>query len=156
MTPMTRNCRGSLIGVRHSPEMGDGREQREYKRDKARRCSRLVRPLGDRKRDNAQATSICSVSLTTRTGSSSSLRRSVSSRAPGRERGHGICYVSTFYTTLVKKSQEGKGASELRRTPLPRNRVNRGKWKGQKQHIAGAEATRSGPRNLSLKLPHTC
>src|SRR5829696_909793 len=32
----------------------DGREHREYKRDKARRCSRLVRPLGDRKRDMLQ------------------------------------------------------------------------------------------------------
>ena len=29
----------------------DGREHGEHKRDKARRCSRLVRPLGDRKRD---------------------------------------------------------------------------------------------------------
>jgi hypothetical protein len=32
--------------------------------------------------------------------------------------------VSIFYTTLVKKSQEGNGAFELRRTP-PRTRVNR-------------------------------
>jgi hypothetical protein len=29
----------------------DGREHGEYKRDKARRCRRLVRSLGDRKRD---------------------------------------------------------------------------------------------------------
>jgi hypothetical protein len=31
-----------------------------------------------------------------------------------------------FYTALVKKSQQPNGASELRRTPLPRTRVNRG------------------------------
>ena len=29
----------------------DGREHGEHKRDKGRRCSRLVRPLGDRRRD---------------------------------------------------------------------------------------------------------
>jgi hypothetical protein len=34
--------------------MCNGREHREYKRDKARRCSRLVGPLGDRKRDMLQ------------------------------------------------------------------------------------------------------
>jgi hypothetical protein len=34
-----------------SRRMCNGREHREYKRDKARRCSRLVRSLGDRKRD---------------------------------------------------------------------------------------------------------
>ena len=97
----------------------DGREHREYKRDKARRCSRLVRPLGDRKKRHAPAASSCGVSLTTRTGSSSSLCRSVTSRSLGDERGHGICYVSIFYTTLVKKSQEGNGAFEPRRGPLP-------------------------------------
>ena len=37
----------------------------------------------------------------------------------------GLCQVSTFYTTLVKKSQQAHGASELRRIPLPRTRVNR-------------------------------
>jgi hypothetical protein len=59
-------------------------------------------------------------------GSSSSLCRSVSSRSPGGERGQGLCYVSTFYTTLVKKSQQANGASELRRTP-PRTPLNRDK-----------------------------
>ena len=39
--------------------------------------------------------------------------------AVGGERGQGLCQVSTFYTTLVKMSQEGNGASELRRRPLP-------------------------------------
>jgi hypothetical protein len=67
----------------------------------------------------------CSVSLTTRTGSSSTLRRSVSSRSLGGERGQGLCYVSTFYTTLVKKSQQANGASDLRRTPLLRTRVTK-------------------------------
>jgi hypothetical protein len=37
----------------------------------------------------------------------------------------GLCQVSTFYTTLVKKSQQANGASELRRTLLPRTRVNK-------------------------------
>ena len=42
-----------------------------------------------------------------------------------RTRPQGLCYVSIFYTTLVKKSQEGNGASELRRTPLPCTRVKK-------------------------------
>jgi hypothetical protein len=36
--------------------------------------------------------------------------------APGSLPRH---HVSTFYTTLVKKSQQANGASELRRTPQP-------------------------------------
>jgi hypothetical protein len=36
-----------------------------------------------------------------------------------RTRPQGLCHVSTFYTTLVKKSQEGNGAFDLRRRPLP-------------------------------------
>jgi hypothetical protein len=36
-----------------------------------------------------------------------------------RTRPQGLCQVSTFYTTLVKKSQEGNGGFELRRRPLP-------------------------------------
>ena len=46
-------------------------------------------------------------------------------RAAGGERDQGLCHVRTFYTTLVKKSQEANGASELRRTPLPRTRVDK-------------------------------
>jgi hypothetical protein len=34
-----------------------------------------------------------------------------------RTRPQGLCQVSTFYTVLVKKSQQANGASELRRTP---------------------------------------
>ena len=79
----------------------DGREHGEHKADKARRCSRLVWPLGDRKKRSASSSS-CSVSHTTRTGSSSSLCRSISSRSPGGERGQGLCQFSTFYTTLVE------------------------------------------------------
>jgi hypothetical protein len=47
----------SAEAVQLSPEMRDGamgREHGEYKRDKVRRCSRLVRPLGDRRRDMLQ------------------------------------------------------------------------------------------------------
>jgi hypothetical protein len=66
----------------------------------------------------------CRVSLPTRTVSSSSLCRLVSSlRSPGDEHGQGLCHVSSFYTTLVKKSQQANGASELPRTPLLRTRV---------------------------------
>ena len=115
----------------------DEREHGEHKRDKARRCSRLVRPLGDRKKRNASGRSI---SLTTRSGSSSSLCRSITSRSPGGDRGQGLCYVSTFYTILVKKSQQANEASELRRTPLPRTRVNRGIRKGR------GSSEYSGPR----------
>src|SRR5687768_11965849 len=55
MTLMTMICRGFLRGWRHPIyEMRDavmGREYGERKCDKVRRCSRLVRPLGDRRRD---------------------------------------------------------------------------------------------------------
>jgi hypothetical protein len=44
-----------------------------------------------------------------------------------RTRPEGLCQVSTFYTILVKKSQQANRASELRRTLLPRTRVNKGK-----------------------------
>ena len=40
-----------------------------------------------------------------------------------RTRSQGLCYFSTFYTILVKKSQLENRASELPRTPLPRTRV---------------------------------
>jgi hypothetical protein len=36
-----------------------------------------------------------------------------------RTRPQGLCQVSTFYTTLVKKSEDGNGAFERRRTPFP-------------------------------------
>jgi hypothetical protein len=42
-----------------------------------------------------------------------------------RTRPQGLCYVSTFRTTLVKKSQEGNGAFEHLRKLRPRIRVSR-------------------------------
>jgi hypothetical protein len=36
-----------------------------------------------------------------------------------RTRPQGLCQVSTFCTTLVKKSEDGNGAFERRRTPFP-------------------------------------
>ena len=36
-----------------------------------------------------------------------------------RTRPQGLCYVSTFCTILVKKSEDGNGAFERRRTPFP-------------------------------------
>jgi hypothetical protein len=65
MTAMTMNCKGSLNGVRHSAvrsrDREKGLEHGEHKRDKARHCSHLVRPSGDRKKRNASS---CRVSLT--------------------------------------------------------------------------------------------
>jgi hypothetical protein len=86
---------------------GDGREHGEHKCDKARRCSRLVRPLGDRKKRNASS---CSVPLTMRTGFSSSPCRSVSSRSPGGERGQGPLTAPIRYRTL---SLSDSGPREL-------------------------------------------
>jgi hypothetical protein len=68
---------------------------------------------------------LCSVSLTTRTRSSPSLSGSASPRSLGGERGQGLCYVSTFYATLVWKSQEANGAFELLRKLRPRIREHR-------------------------------
>jgi hypothetical protein len=106
----------------------DGRKHGEYRRDKARRCSRLVRPLGDRKRDMLQ--------LHPAAASLSPLARVLVQpvqvglllQEPWRRtRPQGLCHVSTFYTTLVKKSHQANGPSELRRTLLPCTRVNRDK-----------------------------
>ena len=44
-----------------------------------------------------------------------------------RTRPQGLCYVSTFRTTLVKKSQQANRVFERRRTPLPRTLVHRDK-----------------------------
>jgi hypothetical protein len=38
---------------------------------------------------------------------------------PWRRTRRGLCYVSIFYTKVVKKSREANGAFEFRRTPLP-------------------------------------
>ena len=67
----------------------------------------------------------CSVSLTTRTRSSPSLSGSASPRSLGGGRGQGLCYVSTFYTTLVWRSQEANGAFELLRKLCPSTREHR-------------------------------
>jgi hypothetical protein len=76
----------------------DGREHGKDKADKVRRCSRLVRPLGARKKRNASG---CSISLTTRSGSSSSLCRSVSScRSLGDERSLRVFATSALSTLL--------------------------------------------------------
>ena len=72
----------------------------------------------------------CTVSLAMRTRSSPSLSGSASPRSLGGELGRGLCYVSTFYTTLVWKSQEANGPLELLRKLRPRTRENRGKTEG--------------------------
>jgi hypothetical protein len=91
------------------------REHGEHKRDKARRCSRLVRPLGDRKKRNASS---CSVSLTTRTGSSSSLCRSVSSRSLGGERGPRVFASEHFLHYFSEEIQTAeRGIRTAENTP---------------------------------------
>ena len=70
--------------------------------------------------------SACRVSLTTRTRSSPNQSRSTPSRSLGGERDQGLCYVSTFYTTLVRKSREANGAFEHLRKLRPRIRVHKG------------------------------
>jgi hypothetical protein len=82
-----------------------GRERGEYKRDKGRCCSRLVRPLGDRKKDMLRL----HPAAASRSPRAPDPRPACPALPPcatlaGRERGQGLCYVSTFYTTLVKKS----------------------------------------------------
>jgi hypothetical protein len=64
----------------------------------------------------------CSVWLAMRTRSSPSLSGPVSPRNLGGERGQGLCHISTFYTTLVWRSQEANGAFELLRKLRPRTR----------------------------------
>jgi hypothetical protein len=78
----------------------DGREHGEYKRDKARRCSRLVRPLGDRKRDMLQ---LQRFSHHTHWVLVQPVQAGLLAQPWRRTRPQGLCYISTFYTTLVKK-----------------------------------------------------
>jgi hypothetical protein len=103
-----------------------GREHGEHKADKARRCSRLVRPLGDRKRDILQ--------LHPAAASRSPRAPGPRPACPGRSPRAGALAVNAapgslpgqpFYTTLVRKSQQENGASERRRTLLPRTPVNK-------------------------------
>jgi hypothetical protein len=60
------------------------------------RLSAMGGNMGEKR--HAPAASSCSVSLTTRTGSSSSLYRSVSSRSPGDERGPRVFARSALST----------------------------------------------------------
>jgi hypothetical protein len=153
MTAMTMNCRGSLNGVRHSAvesrDRAMGREHSERKCDKARRCSRLVRPLGDRRRDMLGLHPAA---------------KSRSPRAPGprpacpalppraalaENAAQGLCYVSTFYTTLVKKSHPLTACAKIPcsrwfAAPCPRTGPS---WQasrpslGRRMRLRGAVAT---------------
>ena len=99
--------------------MGDGREHGEHKRDKGRRCSRLVRPLGDRKRDMLGYIQLQRLAHHAHRVLVQPVQVGLLAQPWRRTRPQGLCHVSTFYTTLVKKSQEANGAFELRRKPLP-------------------------------------
>jgi hypothetical protein len=87
-----------------------GREQWERKCDKARRCSRLVRPLGDRKRDmlRLHPAAACLAHHAHRV-LAQPVQVGLLAQLWRRTRPQALCYVSTFYTTLVKKSQEANG-----------------------------------------------
>ena len=90
------------------------REYGEHKRDKARRYSRLVWPLGVGK----ETCSSCCVSLTTRTGSSSSLCRSVSSRSPGGERSPRVFATPAFLHYFSEEISTGeRGIRTAENTP---------------------------------------
>jgi hypothetical protein len=81
-----------------------GREHREYKRDKARRCSRPARPLGDRKRAMLHLQSLAHHAHRVLV---QPVHVGLLAQEPWRRtRPQGLCYVSAFYTTLVKKSHE--------------------------------------------------
>jgi hypothetical protein len=123
MTAMTMNYRGSLNGVRHSAvesrDRAMGREYGEHKCDKARRCSRFTRPLGDRKKTCSSCIQLQRLAHHAYLILIQPVQASLIAQPWRRTRPQGLCHVSTFYTTLVKKSQEGNGTFELRRRPLP-------------------------------------
>jgi hypothetical protein len=83
----------------------DGQEHRERKCDKARRCRRLVRPLGDRKRDMLQLhLAAASRSPHVPDPRPACPGRSFRAGALAENAAPGSLLRSTFYTTLVKKS----------------------------------------------------
>src|SRR5687767_12012650 len=88
----------------------DGREHGERKADKARRCSRLVRPLGDRRRDMLQLHPAAAFLSPRAPGprpacAGRSPRAALAENAaPGSLLRQHFLHYSTFYTTLVKKS----------------------------------------------------
>jgi hypothetical protein len=110
----------------------DGRKHGERKGDKGRRCSRLVRPLGDGKRDmlglHPAAASRSPRAPGPRppcAGRSPRAGALAEKAAPGSlPRQHFLHYFSEEVPT-------GERASEHLRTPLPRSRVNKGIKKGR-------------------------
>jgi hypothetical protein len=97
----------------------NGLEHGEQKRVKARRYSRPTRPLGDRRRDMLPLHPAAAFLSPRAPGPRPA--------CPGRSPRAGALAVNAapgsllrqpFYTTLVKKSQQANGASELRRTPF--------------------------------------
>jgi hypothetical protein len=87
-----------------------GPEHVEHKRDKARRCSHLVRPLGDRKRDMLQL----HPAAASRSPRAPGPRPACAGRSPRAALAENAAPESLlrqiFYTTLVKKSQQANGA----------------------------------------------
>src|SRR5918995_6271544 len=81
-----------------------GREYGEHKRDKGRRCSRLVRSLGDRRRDMLQLHPAAASCSPRAPGPRPACAGQPPRAALAENAAQGLCYVSTFYTTLVKKS----------------------------------------------------
>jgi hypothetical protein len=89
----------TLFGNGYDAEEGgperrrDGREHREYKRDKARRCSRLVWPLGDRKKDMLQLQRLAHHAHRILV---QPVQAGLIAQPWWRTRPQGLCHVSTF------------------------------------------------------------
>jgi hypothetical protein len=93
---------GWLINARQSPSLAFCKIFYNYTTNRVRGMATLRLGLrvviGPRQKITCPG---CSVSLAMRTRSSPSLSGSASPRSLGGELGRGLCYVSTFYTTLV-------------------------------------------------------
>src|SRR5215208_1355592 len=122
---------GWLINARQSPSLAFCKIFYNYTTNRVRGMATLRLGLrvviGPRQKITCPG---CSVSLAMRTRSSPSLSGSASPRSLGGELGRGLCYVSTFYITLVWKSQEANGPLELLRKLRPRTGENREKGEG--------------------------
>src|SRR5215211_7213032 len=102
-----------------------GRRPKERKGDKARRCSRLVRPLGDGERDMLQLHPPAASRSPRAPGPRPACAVGLLAQPWRRTRPQGLCHVSTFYTTLGKKPQQANGAFEHLRKLCPRIRVTK-------------------------------
>ena len=148
MTAMTMNCRGSLNGVGHSTvesrDRAMGREQRERKAVKARRCSRPTRPLGDRRRDMLRLHPAAAF-LSPRVPGPRPACAGLPPRAALTENvAPGTLLRQHFPHYFSEEIPRGERGIRLRRTPLPCTRVNKGAKRRQQDQSANVDAYRTG------------